>query len=135
MEAAAATPLAPASQHMQALQVANEVRLARAALKRSIRAGERDAAEVVLTCPWMAETMPLGELLRSQKQWGHARARKLLRSAGLGETKALNALTQRQRMMLSELLSGAGGVNGSDDFSDPLHRADSTSTDPAEASE
>jgi hypothetical protein len=132
---AAASAMAPASQHMRALGVANEVRLARAELKRSIRAGERDTAEVVLTCPWMAETMSLGELLRSQKRWGSARAQKLLGSAGLRETKTLNALTQRQRMLLSDLLAGARGVNGPDDVSEPAARGRSTSTAPAEASE
>jgi hypothetical protein len=108
MEATAAT-IAPAAQHLRALQIANEVRVARAALKRSIRAGEHDPAEVVLTCPWMAETMSVGELLRSQRRWGRARAQKLLSAAGLRETKTLSALTQRQRIALSDLLSGARG--------------------------
>jgi hypothetical protein len=84
MEAAAATAIAPASQRMRALQAANEVRMARAALKRSIG----------------------GELLRSQRRWGRARVQKLLRSAELSETKMLNALTERQRRLLSGLLSG-----------------------------
>jgi hypothetical protein len=135
MEAAAATAIAPALQHMRALQVANEVRLARAALKRSIRAGERDAAEVVRTCPWMAETISLGELLRSQKRWGCARVQKLLRSAGLSETKTLNALTHRQRLMLSDLLSGARGVNAPDDFSEQRRGSDNTLTASVEVSE
>jgi len=104
MEAAATTAPAHASQHLQALQVANEVRIARASLKRSIRAGEHRVAEVLLACPWMAETMSLGELLRSQKRWGRARAQKLLRTAGLSESKTLASLTQRQRLMLSDLL-------------------------------
>jgi hypothetical protein len=104
MEAAAAA-IAPAPQHMRALQAANKVRIARAALKHSIAAGERDAREVVLTCPWMAETMSLGELLLSQKRWGRSRTHKLLRSAELSETKALGTLTERQRVTLSALLS------------------------------
>jgi hypothetical protein len=112
MEAAAATAIAPAPQCMRALRAANEVRTARAALKRSIGAGERDAAEVVFTCPWMAETMSLGELLLSQKRWGRARVQKLLRSAELSETKALNALTRRQRVLLSELLSSSCRAEG-----------------------
>jgi hypothetical protein len=120
---------------MRALQVANEVRLARAALKRAIRAGERDAAEVVLTCPWMAETMSLGELLRSQTRWGRARVQKLLRAAGLSEAKALNELTQRQRMMLSDLLSGARAANASHSFSQPAARAVKLSTAIVEVSQ
>ena len=43
-------------QHMLALQRANRVRLARAALKRKIAAGDVDPAEVVLSCPWEVES-------------------------------------------------------------------------------
>src|SRR5262245_18509623 len=47
------------SQCMQALARANEVRLARAALKREIGAGNAEVAEVVQECPWQAESMTL----------------------------------------------------------------------------
>ena len=50
-------------QHMQALARANEVRLARAALKRQVAAGSRDVIEVVLDVPWEAESMTISELL------------------------------------------------------------------------
>ena len=76
----AASTIAPAAmpQHMQALAHANRVRLARAALKRAIAAGDVDAAEIVRECPWEVETMTVGELLRSQRRWGRTRARKFL---------------------------------------------------------
>jgi len=102
----AATMIAPARtpQHMQALAHANRVRLARAALKRSVADGEVDAAEVVETCPWEVETMTVGELLRSQRRWGRTRARKFLFSLALNENREIGRLTQRQRRMLvSEL--------------------------------
>src|SRR6478672_7612119 len=44
----------------------NRVRLARAALKRSVKAGDVPVEQVVRTCPWEAETMTVSELLRSQ---------------------------------------------------------------------
>jgi hypothetical protein len=88
------------SQCMQALARANEVRLARAALKREIGAGSRIVTEVVLDCPWEAESMSLSELLCSQRRWGRARSRKLLATAGLKETKRLGTLTERQRGVL-----------------------------------
>jgi hypothetical protein len=92
-------------QHMLALERANQVRLARAALKRGIARGEVDASEVVLTCPWEAETMSMGELLMSQKRWGRTRCRKFLMSIGMSETKTVSSLTERQRMTLSALLT------------------------------
>jgi hypothetical protein len=30
---------------------------------------------VVLSCPWQAHSMPVGELLMSQRRWGSSRAR------------------------------------------------------------
>ena len=88
------------SQCMQALARANEVRLARAALKRDIGAGRRNVPEVVLESPWEAQSMSLTELLCSQRRWGRARSRKLLASAGLSEAKHLGTLTARQQRIL-----------------------------------
>jgi hypothetical protein len=87
-------------QCMQALARANEVRLARARLKRQVGAGERSAIEVVRDVPWEAETMPIGELLCSQRRWGRARSRKLLMSIHLSEAKPLGSMTPRQRRLL-----------------------------------
>jgi hypothetical protein len=84
------------SQCMQALARANQVRLARAALKRQIGAGRRSVIDTVIERPWEVESMTLSELLRSQRRWGRARARKLLTSIGLSEGKRLGTLTERQ---------------------------------------
>jgi hypothetical protein len=92
-------------QHLEALELANRVRLARADLKRQVAAGKVDATEVILACPWMAETMSLGELLTSQKRWGRTRSSKFLKSVGVAETKLLSTLTERQRVTLGALLS------------------------------
>ena len=104
MEAASTIAPARMPQHMQALAHANRVRLARAALKRSVADGEVDAAEVVHACPWEAETMTVGELLRSQRRWGRTRTRKFLFSLALNENREIGRLTQRQRRMLVEEL-------------------------------
>ena len=92
-------------QHMLALERANRVRLARAALKRKISAGRVDAAEIVLSCPWEVESMSVSELLMSQRRWGRTRCRKFLFSIGLSETKTLGTLTERQRITLAALLT------------------------------
>lgn len=94
----------PMPQHLQALERANRVRLARAALKRSIASGEVSVTKVITECPWQTESMNLSELLRAQPRWGRTRTRKLLNSVGLSENKRLDTLTERQRMLLvSEL--------------------------------
>jgi hypothetical protein len=86
---------------MRALAHANRVRLARASLKRAILAGQIETVEVVRTCPWEVATMTIGELLRSQRRWGRARARKFLASLALNENRELGRLTQRQRGVLA----------------------------------
>jgi hypothetical protein len=98
-------------QHMQALDRANEVRLARARLKREVGRGEREAADVIEEAPPETETMTIAELLTSQRRWGRTRARKFLTPMALNENKRLGDLTFRQRKMLVEELRAklAGG--------------------------
>jgi hypothetical protein len=96
-------------QHMQALAHANRVRLARAALKRSIARGDVDAAAVIRDCPWETESMTLAELLTSQRRWGRTRARKFLFALALTENKRLGTLTSRQRQLLSNELEAKAG--------------------------
>ena len=91
-------------QHMQALARANEVRLARADLKRRVMDGETTAADVILESPWEAETMSVAELLMSQHRWGHTRARRFLATVPISETKTIGSMTARQRHSLAELL-------------------------------
>jgi hypothetical protein len=86
---------------MEALAHANRVRLARAALKRAVAAGDVDVAEIVRDCPWEVETMTVGELLRSQRRWGRTRARKFLFSLALNENRELGRFTERQRAVLA----------------------------------
>jgi hypothetical protein len=95
---------------MQALEHANRVRLARAALKRSIARGDVQASHVIRNCPWETESMTLAELLTSQRRWGRTRSRKFLLALALSENKRLGTLTDRQRQMLSrELEAKTGG--------------------------
>jgi len=97
--------VAPAPQHLLALEQANRVRLARARLKRRIAAQEVSAAEVVLTCPEGAEGMSISDVLMSQRRWGRARSRRLLLSLHLPENKQLGTLTERQRRALAAVIS------------------------------
>lgn len=82
---------------MLALAHANQIRLARAALKRSIKAGLLNAADILAACPDEVATMTVSELLCSQQRWGKARARKFLSPLAINENRALGKLTARQR--------------------------------------
>ena len=97
---------APAPQHMQALAQANKVRLARAELKRQVGDGELSVADVVLDCPWEAESMAIADLLMSQHRWGRTRCRRFLASVSMNETKTIGSMTDRQRRELAARLCG-----------------------------
>ncbi len=92
-------------QHMQALARANEVRLARAELKRRVMDGDMTAADVILHSPWEAESMAVTELLMSQHRWGRTRARRFLATIPMTETKTIGSMTERQRHSLAGMLA------------------------------
>jgi hypothetical protein len=100
MHDAPATTIAPAPQHIQALQRANEVRLARAELKRQVAEGVVPVGNVIAECPWEAASMTIAELLVSQRRWGTTRCAKFLTGIGMPETKTIGSMTERQRSVL-----------------------------------
>lgn len=104
----AATTEGAQAQHLQALARANRVRLARASGKRDICDGKLLVAELVMSPPWWAATMTVAECLRAQQRWGHTRARKFLFRLAIGEARKLGSLTERQRLLVAEALTGGG---------------------------
>jgi hypothetical protein len=112
----ATATIAPAPpQYLRALERANEVRLARAELKRGVAIGRIDVAAVILCCPWEVDSMAVAELLMSQRRWGQSRCRKLLAELPMSESKTVGSMTDRQRRALAGMLTsderpGRGGV-------------------------
>src|SRR4029077_14115568 len=100
----------PGPQHLQALQRANRVRLARAELKRRISEGEVTAAEVILTAPWEASSMAIGDVLMSQRRWGGTRCRKFLAMFRISETKRIGSPPERQGRALAAQLSAHASI-------------------------
>lgn len=94
-------------QYMRALERANKVRLARAELKRGVATGEVDVGEVILHCPWEAESMAVADLLMSQRRWGQTRCRKFLAQIPMSEKKTVGSMTERQRNTLATMLWNA----------------------------
>ncbi len=104
----ATATIAPASpQYMRALERANQVRLARAGLKRRIAAGEIAVADVLLDCPWEAASMAVADVLMSQRRWGQTRCRKFLAQIPMSEKKTIESMTDRQRQTLAAMLRSA----------------------------
>ena len=108
---ATATIAPTGPQYMRALERANQVRLARAELKRRIATGEIDIAEVLLDCPWEADSMAVADLLMSQRRWGQTRCRKFLSQLSMSEKKTIGSMTDRQRQTLVAMLRGASAYS------------------------
>lgn len=90
-------------QHLAALERANEIRFARAQVKRDVKAGVLSVVNALeLEC---CETMTLLELLRAQRSWGPGRARRLLAEIPVSESKRIGMLTERQRAVVAGLLA------------------------------
>jgi hypothetical protein len=90
-----------APQRLRALERANEIRLARAELKRRIAEGDISVAAVLLDPPSEAGSWAIGDVLTSQRSWGSTRCRKFLSRNHITETKTVGALTERQRRLLA----------------------------------
>jgi hypothetical protein len=67
---------------------------------------EISVAEVVLSCPWEAESMAIADLLMSQHRWGRTRCRRFLAALPMTETKTIGSMTDRQRRALAAMLGG-----------------------------
>lgn len=93
---------------MQALNRANEIRLARAELKRKLKADETTVSEVLEEMPDCIHSMLVIELLGAQRQWSKNRSRKLLHElaehgvAHISEWRKCGALTDRERRIIAE---------------------------------
>lgn len=96
--------MTPAPQRLRALERANEVRFARAELKRRIAEGELSAAQVIIANPREVASWTVGDLLMCQRRWGGTRCRKFLGRNQISEVKRIGALTDRQRRLLAAQL-------------------------------
>jgi hypothetical protein len=55
-----------------------------------------------------AESMPIADLLGSQRRWGTTRCRKFLAAIPMSETKTIGSMTERQRRELAMRLERLG---------------------------
>jgi S13-like H2TH domain len=89
---------------LQALGHANEVRYARAQLKRDLRAGRVGLPEVLSEPPACAQTAIVRDLLLASPGIGPVKADRALTRCGIAHSKAVIALSSRQRVSLVEFL-------------------------------
>lgn len=93
------------TQRMEALAQANAVQGARANLKKDIRSGLTSAPDVVLSeIPDWLERMRVSDLVRSTHRMGRTNLLPILRQVSCSEVQQVGYLTERQRLLLAELL-------------------------------
>jgi S13-like H2TH domain len=91
-------------QRERALAKANEVRLARARLKRDLTAGRIELARVLNDPPPCAQTAKLRDLLLAVPKIGPARVTRTLAHCRIADSKTSAGLSDRQRAALIQLL-------------------------------
>jgi hypothetical protein len=91
-------------QRLRALAKANEVRLARAQLKREVATGRLALARVLADPPTCAQTAKVRELLLVVPRIGPARADRVLARCRIAHAKTVGGLSDRQRAELVALL-------------------------------
>jgi hypothetical protein len=91
-------------QRMDALNRANEIRTARAQLKRDLLAGRSAIHELLMEPPAYVETAKVFDLLLAVPKYGRVKANKVLTQCRISPSKTIGGLSQRQRAELVALL-------------------------------
>jgi hypothetical protein len=100
------TPHRSNAQRLTALELANAIRIERAALKRSLKAGELDILKVIEDPPECLLTARVAKVIGSCKGYGEVKVAEVLGECGVSNRKKLGGISERQRSALLDVLSG-----------------------------
>jgi hypothetical protein len=95
-------PDAALEQRMAALAKADRVRLARAQLKRDLKARRVSICDVLADPPEWVETMPVLQLLLAVPKVGRVKATAMLQRGGISATKTVGGVSMRTVGGMSE---------------------------------
>ena len=93
----AATPARSTAQRLEALRRANEIRIGRAQLKRTLASGSVRITEILARPPECAKTQKVHDLLLALLKYGPARVARLLAQCQISSAKTVAGLSERQR--------------------------------------
>ena len=99
-----AAPERSLDQRMEALRRANEIRTARAQLKRDLKAGRRSIHDLLLEPPEYVETAKVFDMLLAVPKYGRVKANKILQMCRISPSKTIGGLSDRQRAELVGML-------------------------------
>jgi hypothetical protein len=99
-EANASVPGRSREQRLRALQLANEIRSARAQLKKELASGKIELAQILAQPPESVRTARVRDVLLALPKIGAVKAGRILAECGIAHSKTLGGLTDRQRTEL-----------------------------------
>jgi hypothetical protein len=100
----AQTPERSLAQRMEALRRANEIRTARAKLKKDLKTGEVSIQAIIADPPDYVLTAKVFDMLMAVPKCGKVKATRFLNHCRISQGKTMGGLSERQRNELLELL-------------------------------
>jgi hypothetical protein len=98
------------TQRLDALEAANEIRTARAVLRRDLKAGNESIVAVLEDPPAWCETAHVIDLLLAVPKFGQVKVHRVLSQCCVSSRKTIGGLSDRQRADLIALLGGGPGA-------------------------
>jgi hypothetical protein len=104
VETPAAVPERTHEQRMRALRRANEIRSARARLKRDLKGGKAQIEKLLLDPPEYVLSAKAFDMILAVPKYGRVKANKILSQCRISPSKTIGGLSERQRTELVHLL-------------------------------
>ena len=102
--ASAAVPERSREQRMRALRRANEIRSARAKLKRDLKAGKAQIEKLLRDPPEYVLSAKVFDMILAVPKYGRVKANKILTQCRISPSKTIGGLSERQRAELVQFL-------------------------------
>jgi len=102
----AAAPERSLDQRMDALRRANDIRTARAKLKKDLKAGKANIHALLLDPPEYVMTAKVFDMLLAVPKYGRVKTNRILNQCRISPSKTIGGLSERQRAeLVSQLRS------------------------------
>jgi hypothetical protein len=104
VETPAAVPERTQEQRMRALKRANQIRSARAQLKRDLKAGKVKVEKLLIDPPDYVLSAKAFDMILAVPKYGRVKANKILTQCRISPSKTIGGLSERQRAELVHML-------------------------------
>ena len=100
VKTSASAPERSLDQRMDALKRANDIRTARAKLKKDLKAGKANIHALLLDPPDYVLTAKVFDMLLAVPKYGRVKANRILNQCRISPSKTIGGLSERQRAEL-----------------------------------